>query len=247
MSLFKQKDSQNERRWQWLTDQHGRAWGCTIELSTGDPTGPIDLYNEKNGRPMRAPVMPPVKFLKVDSKKAHGELHVDYRGWKAEIQRAWSEYNRRMLGYATQMYKDDAAQKVDDPPPALLAAVGLPPQKIEPVEAAEYGDPWALGLTDVRPDWADLFMAPEHTIVKRAERKGRPAFLDYKKEAEDNPGRADETQAPATAESYPLFVKSAGRGVSAWKLSDGSEFIGKKEDAIGAEAAVDPHPSWSDA
>ena len=230
--MFREKDSQDDRRWQWLTDQHGRTWGCTIELATGDPVGPIDLYDAPSGKVVRAPVMPPAPFLRVDSKRAHGLLKIDYTGWKASRRQAWDDYRRRMLGIAQQMYKEDAAQKVEDPPPALVSLVGIPPERVEPIEAAEYGDEWALGLSDVRPDWADVYIPPEHTIVKRAERaKGRPAFLDYQK-----PGK----QEAKADEEYPVMY-----GPGRWRLSDGSTMQGKKTDALAAEAELgETHPSW---
>lgn len=258
MSIGKQKDPQNDRRWQWLTDQHGRRWGCTIELTTGEPTGPIDMY--RDGNVHEAPIMPPQKFLSTNSKKHHGELRIDYPAWKSSLERAHEDYNRRVLGIAQQMYKDKAVQAIEEGEPALFGLAGLPPEPIGPVEVAEAGDPWMLGLSDERPDWADAPNRPDWVDMffrkqpkPQAKRPASLAFLDYKKDSqgqqdENNPGRVAETKAPASAESYPLFVKSAGRGISLWKLSNGEEFTGKKDEARAAEAALaGVHESWSDA
>lgn len=251
MSIGKQKDSQDDRRWQWLTDQHGRTWGCTIELATGEPTGPLDLYLD--GKVYQAPVMPPARFLKTNSKREHGRLKIDYKGWKDMLERAHEEYDRRVLGIAQTMYKDGAARAIKEREPALFAIAGLPPEPVGPIEVAEAGDPWMLGLTEQRPDWADAPNRPEWVdmffrVQPKVARK-RPAslaFLDYKKDT-DSPGRVDETQAPVSTESYPLYVKSAGRGTGLWQLSNGENVKGTKDEAQAAEAGLDVHESWGDA
>ena len=231
MSLYAPKDSQEDRRYQRLKDQHGRTWGCVIELSTGDPTGPIDLLEPKS-----APVLPAPRYMKVNSKTHYGELRIDYTGWKAMQRAAWEAYDKRMLAVANEMYGDAAPEKMEQKPPALIAAVGVPPEPMERILAAEAGDPWALGLTAVRPDWADRFFPPDRPKVTASNRPAELAFLDYKK-----PG-TPETEKPADTE-YPTMY-APGR----WRLSDGTTMQGKKAEAVAAEAALKaPHPSWGDA
>ena len=100
-----------------------------------------------------------------------------------------------------------------------------------------------LGLTEDRPTWADAPNRPgwvDALFHERAAQKARklPDELAFMNEA---PGRADE----AKAQGHPLFVKSAGRGASLWKLSDGSEFKGTKDEATEAEASLsNVHETW---
>lgn len=231
--MYKPKDTQEDRRYQRLHDQHGRLWGCVIELKTGDPSGPIDLLE-----PRKAPIMPPPAHMKVDSQRDYGVLTIDYQGWRAERERAWDQYNQRLTLVAQDMYADDVvASKIEDPPPALIARVGLPPERIEPVLAAEAGDEWVLGLTTERPDWADLFFPPERQPTPTS-RTSELAFLDFKKQ-----DKQEGKEGPTS--EFPAYVKGAGRGAALWTLSDGSEFKGTKDEARAAETALTgAHPSW---
>lgn len=230
MGLYNPKDTQDERRYQRLRDQHGRLWGCVIELKTGDPSGNIDLLDPKS-----APLVPPVAFLKVDSHRNYGRLEIDYDGWIAKQDAAWDHYRSEMLRRAQDMYGDAAPQKVEDPPPALIAAVGIPPQPVEPILAAQAEDPWVLGLSEDRPSWADKFFAPKRD--RQQARSDRLAFM-----------QGADPQAPQSDEKpFPRYVQPAGQGIGLWALSDGTEIKGTKEDARAAESELTgAHPSWGD-
>lgn len=234
MSMFgKVKDQQDKRRFQVFTDQHGRKWGGTIELSTGDPTGLLDPQ-------FRAPILPPPRYQKVNSQKAHGQMVIDYQGWAGMLRRANEAWEQQAIKVATAMYGDAAAEKLEQMPPALLASVGPRPEPVEPVLAAEHGDPWILGLTDVRPAWADLFFPKEKPKAK--DLPDELAFLRHGQEA---------TVHTKTGESggYPVMY-APGR----WRLSDGSTVQGKRADAEAAENGLiatstsvgsPVHESWS--
>jgi hypothetical protein len=251
--MYKQKDPQDDRRWQWYTDQHGRQWGATIELATGDPVGTIDLY--RDGKPTEAPVMPPPQFIKANSKQNYGKLEIDYTGWKSAKRQAHEDYERRVLGIAQQMYKDGALRAIKEREPALYALAGIPPEPIEPILAAEAGDPWALGLSDVRPAWADKYL-PTERPVRRSPTGEDLSFMNAApqapavQQAPINP--APSAEADKTSRAYPVYAKAAGRGQSVWTLSNGSTVVGKREDAEKAEAAlklpesksVGVHESW---
>lgn len=222
MSLYKPKDTQKDRRYTKLKDQHGRTWGCVIELKTGDPSGPIDLL-EPNG----APLMPPPRFMKVNSQKAYGELFVDYDGWIGHQRHAIEAHRKRMMGIATQQYGDSAAEKIDNPPPALLHFAGPSPEPVEPILAAKAGDPWVLGFTDVRPKWADKYMPA------KAKAKAYSDDLAFMREDADESANDQGAPTSTASEGYPVMY-APGR----WRLSDGSTMQGKKADALEAENAV---------
>jgi hypothetical protein len=229
MSIFKNTDVQDKRRWQELKDQHGRTWGCVIELKTGDPTGPIEMRE-----PRKAPLRVPPQFLRVDSRKNFGAITIDYHGWKGMLSRAWERWRGELLQAARKMYGDSAAEKVENPPPALVAEVGVSPEPLEPVLAAEHGDPWVLGLSDVRPPWANLFFPVR---PKRAEGAlpDELAFLNHGKQPEEEPEAEPDVE-------YPVMY-APGR----WRLSNGTTVQGKKVDAQKAEnALLATHESWAD-
>lgn len=228
MGMFgKPQDQQDKRRYMKLVDQHGREWGANIELKTGDPTGTIDPK-------FKAPIYPPARYLKVDSRREYGRVTIDYTGWAGMLRRAWTHWNTQLQKKARQMYDAAAAEKLENPPPALLAEVGISPEPIEPVLAAEHGDPWVLGLTTERPPWADLFF-PERPKKAADELPDELAFLNHGKEPEADGG-------PDTSQEFPVNY-APGR----WELSDGSKMQGKKADAVAAqEALAVTHPSWGE-
>lgn len=231
MGMYNPKDTQDERRYQRLRDQHGRLWGCVIELKTGDETGGFDLLD-----PRSAPLMPPKPFLKVDSVGDYGRLYIDYDAWIAKQDAAWEHYRTELLRRAQEMYGDAAPQKVEDPPPALIAAVGIPPEPVEPILAAQAEDPWVLGMSPDRPAWADQFFTPERGRQEQA--NDRLAFMR---------GEQPKKAQTSDAKPHPHYVQPAGPGIGLWRLSDGTEVKGTKEEARAAEAELTGvHPSWGD-
>ena len=229
-SIFgKPPDVQDKRRFQKLIDQHGREWGATIELKTGDPTGLIDPH-------FTAPIYPPPRYMKVDSRKEYGRVHIDYDGWIGMVRRAREEYDTRLLQAASALYGEAAAQKIEERPlpPALVAHVGVAPDYVEPVLAAKAGDPWILGLSQVRPKWADRFLPIR---PKRARGADDLSFMDE---------GAPEVAPKAESVTYPHMY-----GPGLWRLSDGSTVKGKKVEAVAAQEALavptTVHSSWSGA
>ena len=265
MSVFgKERDQQEERTYQVYLDQHGREWGAVIELAkrSNEPVGPIDPR-------FRAPFMPPQKYVTTDAKKRHGRILIDYERWVEDLRAAHEAYRMALHDCAVAMYGDQAAAKVENPTPAMLHAVGKQPEPVGPVLLAQRGDRWILGLTnelpawataDSRPAWVDDLVRPKpKKRTQNAPEGDLPAELAFLKDVEPRatnetrPGQSDaETNGEARG-GYPAYVRSAGRGTSVWKLSDGSEFTGKKDAAIEAEAdllpasqsvGTDMHASW---
>lgn len=223
MSLYKPKDTQKDRRYTKLRDQHGRTWGCVIELKSGDPSGPIDLLDPKG-----APLMPPPRFMKVNSQKNYGELFIDYDPWIAHQRQVIAAHDKRMMGIATQQYGDAAAEKIASPPPALLHFAGPAPEPVEPILAAKAGDPWVLGFSDVRPKWADKYMP-----VKPKAKAYSDDLAFMREEEPTDSANGQEANQTESSGGYPVMY-APGR----WRLSDGSTVQGKKADALKREGAL---------
>ena len=217
MSIYKPASQPDKRRPMKLMDQHGREWFATIELATGDPTGPVDPR-------FKAPILPPPAYIKVDSRKEYGRVDIDYDGWAQMLRSAHEHWRRELTQNANRMYGDAAAEKIESPPPPLIDVVGRAPEAVEPVLAAQHGDPWILGLTDERPGWADLFFP---LIEKKAtDLPDELAFLQHGAEPEVE---------------YPI-----DNGSGWWTLSDGEKIRGNREKAEGAQAALLAAASWGD-
>lgn len=128
-----------QRRELKVTDKHGRKWYMTIETKTGDPTGLIQPL-------FQAPYIPDQKYLKVNEDNPN-HLDIDYELAKADIRRARAEWEREGRQLSQKMH-GSKYNPLDDFTSEVLDVIGPPPQAIEPVIAAQQGNPWVLGKTN---------------------------------------------------------------------------------------------------
>src|SRR5690349_11061625 len=136
-------DSQaNDRRPQFMNDQHGRRWFADIEKRSGYPTGAI--------RPrFDAPWYPEQSALKVDPDRPM-ELRIDYDALLAERLEAHREFHQRAV-------EESASRRWPVPAEGetyskeLQLIVGKPPAPVEPIVAAMQENSWILGFSR-RPD-----------------------------------------------------------------------------------------------
>lgn len=145
------QDQTTKRRSAIATDQHGREWGITIEVSTMAPVG---TPNPTGWSPVELPggrrLQPPQKFLEFDPVRI-GTMVINYDGWINELEAASEQWEQQLANQAQGMYGDKAADAMMDPPPALLRLAGPRPFPVDLAEACRDGNPWALGVPKAKP------------------------------------------------------------------------------------------------
>lgn len=162
----------NQRRYQEMTDDHGRKWGANIEIKTGDPTGLIS--------PMfSAPLIPPQHYLRTVPKKPWA-IKIDYEAWLTDTRDAHRAYMQRAL-------QESAARQWPVPEPgeysaALTSIIGTPPHPLEPIIAAMQGNAYVLGLTNkVDARLVHFFESPVDRMLDFSD---VPDYSDVEEEAD---------------------------------------------------------------
>ena len=163
----------NQRTETDFTDQHGRKYHATIEVQSGDPCGLIEPQ-------FQAPLMAPQPFLMRVPRRPYS-LHIDYAAWKAEVREAWREWQKQGRDTARKLHGD--AYNPNKPfTGEILDIIGPAPTKIDPIIAAEQGNKWVLGLTNVVDQRLWQFFAPEDRDPDYSD----PAEEDYTNEDDDD-------------------------------------------------------------
>lgn len=158
----------DKRRTMRFTDQHGRKWIGTIELSSGLPTGPIRPVDFK------PPLLVPQEFIEYDPMEPNF-IKINYAKWLRSLEDARRNWEQKLISRAERMYGDQAGKYIKKPSQELLAAVGPEPLPPEPVQAAAAGNKWVLGLSPVKPAWAEAFFPDDDIPVnKRRNRNVTP-------------------------------------------------------------------------
>lgn len=147
----------DKRRPQRFTDQHGRKWSGTIEIKSGVATGPISPLD------FTPPLDVPQQFIQYDKMEPNA-IKVNYAMWITALEQAKRDWQARLVSRAREIYGDQAGKFIKNPSAELLQAVGPEPLPVEPVQAAAAGNRWVLGLTPIKPKWAETFFPTE---VKR--------------------------------------------------------------------------------
>lgn len=150
----------DKRRHMRFTDQHGRKWGGIIEIKTGQPAGPIQPLD------FNPPLDVPQHFLRFDPLEPN-IIEIDYAAWIRSLEDAKHKWNQRLIDRAQRLYGDQAGKYVKKPSQELLEITGPEPHPVEPVQAAAAGNRWVLGLTPIRPKWADAFFPAEGELRQR--------------------------------------------------------------------------------
>jgi hypothetical protein len=174
-----------QRRGQMFRDDHGRRWFAVTELLSGAPSGMIEHQ-------FQAPLIPPQKYLELsrDPERPY-DLHIAYERWIADTETDREEWHKN--GRLVARRTPGVTWTEGDPfPTAVLDVIGPEPTPLEPILAAQQGNPWVLGKTTT-PDrrLVQFFEAPE------TERRAKHRGIDYSKlEAleEDVDPDADGTQ-----------------------------------------------------
>lgn len=160
----------DKRRSQRFTDQHDRKWSGIIEIKSGLPTGPI--------RPLdfNPPLDVPQEFIEYDPMEP-SSIKIRYEKWIAALEDAKRKWEQRLVDRAQEMFGDQAGKYIKKPTSELLRRVGPEPKPVEPVQAAAAGNKWVLGLTPIKPKWAEKFFPEDEKELVHA-RRDRISTLD---------------------------------------------------------------------
>lgn len=135
-------------------DQHGRTWEVTLDPETFMPcTLPIPFFN--------APLEIPECYLRIPAEEM-GHITIDYDRWISDWRERDKEYSQELRVWALRMYRDGAANAIEQRLPELMEVVGEPPQALAFVRAARAENRWVLGLPHPAtgepyptPQWAE--------------------------------------------------------------------------------------------
>jgi hypothetical protein len=203
MALKMGEHPQVVRRQFWqMEDQHGRTWGGNFDMRVQPNPGCVEAGLKPDH--WRAPLVVPPQYQAVKWEPRRGpRMEIDYPRWienqQTAIKVAKAALNK--LGHAR--YGD--AYNPERPSPALLSEFGTMPAPVEPILAAQAGDPWVLGLKQPNgaaypmPAWARPYFA--------SETKDPLAFMRTQK-----PTKAE----PKPAAKKPTGTKSRDR-LSSWQ------------------------------
>jgi hypothetical protein len=143
-----------KRRQMIFLDQHGRKWTAAIELRTGFPVGSVNPIGFETRFPIEQKYM---RFFR----NRPGYMEIDYDAMLRDRDASEGIYKQRIQAAARKLYGDKAGEALKKPTTELLEAAGTKPAPRERILAAKAGNKWVLGLTDLKPDWADKFFPEE--------------------------------------------------------------------------------------
>jgi len=172
-----------ERRFRVARDIHGRPWGANISAKTQEP---VELLKPQQ---WRAPYIPAPQYVRWVDDGETRRVDIDYAGDLRDRLAALEVWKSELWRKGRELHKD--AFDPENPSPMLLATVGPKPASPEIPRAIlkrVKGYEWLLGLTDVRPAWADKLYPP----------KVDPSLAFFADEGEEEDAGATDPVAPPT-------------------------------------------------
>lgn len=163
MSKREKWDQAGKRKTVTFTDQHGREWTAVKDIFTDTNVGPMTPQGWTPVSYMGRDLVPPDHVLRFDDARP-GTFTIDYSRWISDIRAAHTGWVQQAGSYAASMYGDKSMDALENPPPALLNAMGPKPMPVELLEAMQEGNRWILGLAVARPAWADKFFHAEQQM-----------------------------------------------------------------------------------
>lgn len=157
----------DQRKYRNFRDQHGDVYGACIEIRTSHPTGPITPRNS-------APLPVPPKYLKPHPTN-DTMLVIDYVQWVDDLLESHEAWEEQLRQWALEMYGGAFAEKIEDPPAALLARVGPRPLATEVVLARKAGNPWLRGVPGAEMPAQAKAHFPEPKAPKQVSWGGEPS------------------------------------------------------------------------
>lgn len=164
----------DKRTYVEAVDPHGRTWGFVVDISAKPKPGPVSLINPVGWDAPRHPVtgfcpgVPPQKYLQFNPSNMF-KLGINYDAWIADQRAARLDWENELHVKAAQMSPSDAGASLignsqkdyEDASPALLKAVGIRYNPVQPIIAAKQGNSWVLGKTSkIDPRLKDYFPDP---------------------------------------------------------------------------------------
>lgn len=178
--MAKEKSQADSRLFGILVDQHGREWEAVLEKATGHPCSTIRARFD-------APYIPEQHYLAVDPVR-QGRIEINYDAAIADRKAAHKAWHEALSIFAHGTLGQMAGQALLNPTPDMLTYAGPKPPAPEIPMAAQQGNKWILGQTDVMPAWAVPFFPPTVELVREFD--DAPAF-------DDTPAEQDEASPPA--------------------------------------------------
>lgn len=204
------------RRYQQYWDQHGRRWGCVLDLGCKDgasPVGPFE-YVEANQSDteyrFRPPWLPEQKYLKLGTGVNWNRVEIDYPTMLRDARSAHQSYRNECMKAAEDL--NEPYEPGEKPSAKIRRIVGQAPKPVEPIAAAMQGNPWILGKSSVPHPRLVEILAPPAAIEDE----------DWLDGMEFGP-----------EEEFPRNY-APGR----WELSDGTRMQGSREAAVQAQTAL---------
>ena len=151
------------RSYRIFTDQHDREWGADIENKTQAPCGALSAC-------FRSPLRIAQKYLMLINPQA-GKIEINYPLWIGELKQAHTDYAYTRLMEKRRMSPANW-RDIPDNDQGLLDVIGEPPPPVQQVLAAQAGERWVLGLSDVKPGWADDYFPEVEEVDELAFLKG---------------------------------------------------------------------------
>lgn len=146
--------SQTERRQPLtMTDQHGRLWESTLDVTSMGTCAPI------NPRGWNAPLSVPMNYVRHQGKKDVTRVIIDYDRWIEDLKEAHLAYEALIQHLAQEVAPNAVLELIERPTPSFLRLVGPMPMPVELVIAAKQGNGWVLGKRQTPTTEADLELA----------------------------------------------------------------------------------------
>lgn len=202
--------SQPETRlYRTFRDPHDRIWGSAVDKRTGHSVGPWEPQFE-------APWYPEAKYIKHNPSDDRLIL-IDYDRNISDLKEAQDAYDDLRLKVAMNQYGSAFPSKLgkthEEDPPELKALVGQPPFPSAFPEAAKEGNKWVLGLTNVVPAWAYVYLhaqeAPKRKYLDADEEVEKAVDLDEQFDPDAKGGKREPVGRGQSA--YTAFVSEMSK------------------------------------
>ncbi len=170
-------------------DIHGRKWWSTVHSkdesqSPACPPQPMEWS---------APIIPDAKYLTPSQNpEEQNVLVIQYDQWHQDLTTGHEDWKKRADLYALGLAAGDEVLRqklMIEPSFAMLQMLGAKPDDPRYVAACQAGDPWALGLSPIKPAWA-MRIWPTLNPGTRAVSTVDLSFMDDEPEPEPEPAAA---------------------------------------------------------